>query len=35
MIYTEGIPKKYATLRDKDPSIFYLEDFYYKILQLL
>ena len=34
MIYTEGIPKKYATLRDKDPSIFYLEDFYYKILQL-
>ena len=34
MIETEGITKQYLELRDKDPSIFYLEDFYFKILQL-
>lgn len=34
MIDTEGIPKQYLSLRDKEPSIFYLEDFYFKILQL-
>lgn len=31
---TEGLPKPYSTLRLKNPSIYYLEDFYYKILQL-
>lgn len=31
---TEGIPKPYSSLRLKNPSIYYLEDFYYKILQL-
>lgn len=34
MIFTEGLPKHYSLLRNQNPSIFYLEDFYFKLLQL-
>lgn len=34
MIFSEGLPKQYSLLRNKNPAIFYLEDFHFKILQL-
>lgn len=34
MIFEEGFTKKYESLRYKNPSVYYLEDFYYKILPI-
>ena len=34
MIFNEGFTKKYRSLRNQKSSIFYLEDFYYKALQI-
>ena len=34
MIFSEGLPKQYSLLRNRNPAIFYLEDFHFKILQL-
>ena len=34
MIFQDGFLKKYSTLRDQKPSMYYLEEFSYKVLQL-
>ena len=34
MIFEEGFTKKYKTLRNQPSSMFYLEEFYYKVFQL-
>ena len=34
MIFNEGFTKKYRSLRNQKSSMFYLEDFYYKALQI-
>lgn len=34
MIFDSGFNKKYRTLRGHEPEVYFLEDFYYKVLQL-
>lgn len=34
MIFTEGFLKRYANLRNQDPSIYNLEELYYKVLPI-
>ena len=34
MIFNSGFTRKYKELRTQDPSIYFLEDFFFKILQL-
>ena len=34
MIFADTLMKKYSTLRDEKPSMYYLEEFSYKVLQL-
>lgn len=34
MIFNEGFTRKYKSLRTQDPSVYFLEDFFFKVLQL-
>lgn len=34
MIFDEGFTRKYRSLRTQDPAIYFLEDFFFKVLQL-